>query len=394
MKKIILLTTCLFIFGCGLEQDPFKEVNKKVKDSKPSEDQTEKPKPIPSDALRIESESIMTFQAGASTSYGMLPRVFLEGYGDFIISLDNQTSFPGIIYDPVNFTISWTPPADFVKDDFYTSKVLVVSLLAKSQDETLPPLMTTKKIQLIVNRSAYQAPKFVKAISFPTYMGEGEYKSFCGVFEDPDSLDQEGKRPRIEIFHDNYVGPNLSSYTRVSTLAVESAALNQWKFCFSVDLKEAEITAEKDEVQLEFRFVSRFNKPSPDYHLNFDVYGQMSKAVTDWDNSIKFTPTIKSQVSFFIFDPKFEGKVSVSDFKLPTGATLNCKTKNPTLQICEFIWTPDVKQADQYERMSMTLLNENTKNSRYSKIAYEWINLNVGKVPTVPSGKPNKEITK
>jgi hypothetical protein len=388
MKKLAFIGLSFLVASCGLNQDPLKSLNSKVKDSRPVTKPDQKVDPVASDALRIDSESIVTFTEGVAGHFEAHAKVFLSDYTASDLQIDNASEFPGMTYDAATGILTWTPEVGSVHEDFYTTKMLTLKLSATSINKNMPPLIASKNIQIIVNRTNYNAPKFTSASQDLKSISEGMSDEYCFAFSDDDSLDQNGKRPRVEIFQDSASDVNIAGYATVSSLDFSSSD-RTWNACIQINLQNAELTKDVASSNLNFRIYSRFNKVSPDYHTEIKIYTQLGDVVSTFPDKTVVKPQVDNHISFLVYDPHFEGNVTLDSQSLPAGATVTCKPQQEMLA-CDFAWNPTADQANSSPDATVTFKSTNKKDSSRSHDTDLTLDIHVDELPTpTPTPTPN-----
>ena len=182
--------------GCSLNQDPYAEKSEEIRNGVPPELDREPaaPKPLASDALRIDSLDFYTFREQVESEIVLTGRV-LQPTASFDLSIDNMSDFPGAKFDAKTGSFKWLPPRETTGGEYGLAKRLIVRLTAPSAVGGAI-LGTTKAILVYVTRAEID-PEIISVDDLvrPNATREGELRRFTVVVRDPDSADVDGSRP-------------------------------------------------------------------------------------------------------------------------------------------------------------------------------------------------------
>lgn len=356
-KSLMMALVGLSVVVGGCQQDPFANKSDAIKQGVPPELDRGPvvPKPIPSDALRISSDSeVYNFKETFVGELTVAGRV-LQGVPDFILSIDNMDEFPGATFDAKTGAFKWTPPKDSTGGAYGVPKSLRVRLEATPVAGGAK-LATTKDILIYVTR-AEGDPEILNVDDLKTLpTREGEIRKFDVTLTDPDGSDVDGARPRLIAIPSVRGIADVAGlvYMDESTAAkpnpVFDIASKTWKFSMVLDLRTRTNQRGRDftDRQATFKFalqaISRYGgtaiKP-----VDADIITDVLPPQVTWGDAIEIVGGVENSIQFTAFDPYAEGQIRVEFVtrvdQLPGAAVAFCNqgTRAGDM-ICTLSWKP------------------------------------------------------
>jgi hypothetical protein len=348
----------LGLSSCSLNQDPYADKSEAIKQGVPPEIDrpVPVPKPLASDALRIDSLDFYTFKEQVEGEIQISGRV-LEANPTFELSIDNLKDFPGAKFDSKTGYFKWLPPRDTTGGEYGAPKRLVVRLTAPSITGGAT-LGTTKAILLYVTRAEFD-PEIVSVEDLvkPNPTREGELRKFNVVVKDPDSTDVDGARPRINAIPAKRGPSDVSGlvYMQESSTSdpnpVQDASNKQlWTFKMLLDLRVPadqrgrDFTRTQETFKFGLQVTSRFGRVGVK-DVDAGILTDVLKPEVSWFDPIDVVAGQENVIQFTAYDPYAEGKVSVNFVtrvdQLPGAAVQFCKPASREGNIlCRISWKP------------------------------------------------------
>lgn len=350
--------------ACSFNQDPYADKSEAIKQGVPPEIDrpVPVPKPLASDALRIDSLDFYTFKEQVEGEIQISGRV-LEANPTFELSIDNLKEFPGAKFSVDKLTgtgtLKWLPPRDTTGGEYGAPKRLVARLTAPSISGGAT-LGTTKAILVYVTRAEFD-PEIISVDDLvkPNPTREGEVRKFNVVVKDPDSTDADGARPRINAIPSKRGPSDVSGlvYMQESTTAdpnpVQDAANKTlWTFKMVLDLRVPvdqrgrDFTRTQETFKFGLQVTSRFGRVGVK-DVDASIITDVLKPEVSWFDAIDVVAGQENVIQFTAYDPYAEGKVSVNFVtrvdQLPGAAVQFCKAASREGNIlCRISWKPTV----------------------------------------------------
>ncbi|CAN5563217.1 hypothetical protein BH10BDE1_BH10BDE1_29200 [soil metagenome] len=379
LRNASLALAALFLgaglMACSLNQDPYADKSEAIKQGVPPEVDRPAPvpKPVASDALRIDSLDFYTFKEQVEGEITISGRV-LAANPTFELSIDNLKDFPGAKFDSKLGSFKWLPPRDTTGGEYGAPKRLVVRLTAPSMTGGAT-LGTTKAILLYVTRGELD-PEIVSVEDLvkPNPTREGEVRKFNVVVKDPDSSDVDGGRPRINAIPAKRGASDISGlvYMEESTTTdpnpVQDASNKQlWTFKMLLDLRVPVDQRGRDFTRTQAKFIfglqatSRFGRVGVK-EVEASILTDVLKPEVSFFDPIDVVAGQENVIQFTAFDPYAEGKVTVNFVtrvdQLPGSAIQNCKAASREgNQLCRISWKPTATTKGDFV-IELKVLNE------------------------------------
>jgi hypothetical protein len=342
MKNIkYLLSTGLLIAtlsGCGSwNQDPLAGKDEAFKNGQQKPTLPEAPKPIDSNAVRLDTVDFYKFREGTSGEFAMSARILEAGYTP-VIYIDNMADFPGASYNASNGKFSWTPPPGTVSGDsgLEESRALKVRVVGSKPNGKV--LTSDFKVDLRIGK-ALNAPEIFSVSKSSVSMREGEMMNVTVKVRDKDASNDVRSYPNLQILPMLGVG-NISQFVTITQ--VLATGNNEFVVNLNIDLNGAELTKSRDHYGFTIKAISRFQQVSAGQDVKIDVTTSFADLQSTWFAALDVPLGVKKEFQFMIFDPKDELFVASPTFTgVPNGATINCSSIGVTRQFCTFSWTPD-----------------------------------------------------
>lgn len=357
MKTILALTLIVGLSACGeWNQDPLADIAGAFPKGteKPTPDQS--PKPINSEAIRIDSPDSFAFQEGVAGEFDITSRVLEPGYVG-TLTITNLADLAGAVYDAKSGKLRWTPAVGTVlgTDGLEAKRSLGVLVLAKKADAI--SLTRTKSISLTIRREA-STPEIKSMTLNLTSMREGEILNGKVIYNDNEIDPKDSSTwPKLQ-FSSGSTSPNLTNFINIGYTRYDSfykAIISD----ISIDLTKAEVTKNSSEAQLVVRAFSRFNKVSPDMSRSIRIYTSMADAVATWTQALVVTAGQAASYDFLLMDPKSE-LLLTAEFSTPVSSLISCSAVNPSVLSCRLNWNVPVTAALGAATLSGTVQKRNT----------------------------------
>ncbi len=370
MKKTnLVLSVCaslLLIAGCsssekdllfGGKQDPLADKDHSVQSGGEKPTAPEGPKPIQSDAIRIDTVNFYSFQAGVADEFKISHRVLIDGYTGNLEIL-NLADFTGATYDKTTGVFSWTPPTDFVAGgNLYADLMLNIRVTATKANSVV--LTSTQDVSIRVNR-LLATPDIISAQGNTNSIREGE-KTFITIeVADPGATNDTATWPVLNFTptgSSNVAGslvPFLNEYSKTRM------ANGHLQYTIELDLGSAELTKTQGTFGMDIQAVSKFNTISTKKTFTIPVANNLADPVLTWNQAVDAAAGHTLEYQFLVFDPKNEGKVdSVSFSNVPTGMTTACKDVNLYTKSCQVKWAVPASQPTGIVKVTATATMKN-----------------------------------
>lgn len=346
--------------GCSVNQDPFEEKSDQIKNGIPPELDKEPPvpKPLASDALRIDALDFYTFREEVEGEISISGRV-LTANPQFELTIDSTSlkDFPGAVFDGKTGVFKWTPPRESTGTEYGVPKRLVVRLTAPSPVGGAI-IGTTKAILVYVTRSEVDPQILTVDDLVRTPVREGELRKFTVTVRDPDSIDADGLRPRL-VAVPSVRGPSDVSglvYMQDPTVADPNPVqdpMDKKKWIFKMvldlrvpaDMRGRDFTRAQDKFKFGLQVTSRFGRVGYKNDGEVMIWTDVMKPEISWFSPIEVIAGQENVVQFTIYDPYAEGKLTVNFQtrldQLPGSAISKCISASREGNIlCTISWKP------------------------------------------------------
>lgn len=346
--------------GCSVNQDPFEEKSDQIKNGIPPELDKEPPvpKPLASDALRIDALDFYTFREEVEGEISISGRV-LTANPQFELSIDSTSlkDFPGAVFDAKTGVFKWTPPRESTGTEYGVPKRLVVRLTAPSPVGGAI-IGTTKAILVYVTRSEVDPQILTIDDLVKSPVREGELRKFTVTVRDPDSIDADGLRPRLVAI------PSVRGPSDVSGLVYmqepsstdpnpvqDPMDKKKWIFKMVLDLRVPadmrgrDFTRIQDKFKFGLQVTSRFGRIGYKNDGEVMIWTDVMKPEISWFSPIEVVAGQENVVQFTVYDPYAEGKLTVNFQtrmdQLPGSAISKCQAASREGNIlCTISWKP------------------------------------------------------
>lgn len=371
------ISALLVATSCSVKQDPFSDKSEAIKQGVPPEVDRPPvaPKPLASDALRIDAPIFHTFKELNEGELSIKARV-LDGLGStFELSIDNLKDFPGATFEKTTGVFKWTPPRDTTGGEYGLPKRLMVRL---SVDPVVggTKLGTTQEILLFVTRSEID-PEIVSiddGLIKPEPVREGELRKFNVIVKDPDSLDADGLRPRLLAVPSVRGASDISGlvYLDATTFSDQNPKQDpndktQWIFKMVLDLRAPadqrgrDFTRTREDFKFGLQVVSRFGRVGMK-DVTTPIVTSVLKPEVTWFDPIEAIAGQENVIQFHAYDPYSEGKVSVNFItridQLPGAGVAFCKlASRDGAVLCRISWKPSATTKGDFP-VEFEVLNE------------------------------------
>lgn len=338
LTSLFLITACSsentdFLFGG--KQDPMQDQDKAIEQGGPKPPIPESPKPIQSDAIRIDTVEFFNFKAGAGDEFRIGARMLLPDY-EFEVRIVNMQEFPGATFDAATGMFNWKPAENTVTGaDLYKDLVLQVEAIAKKPNS--PILMSTRSVSIRVSRYYYTPEIVMVETNSAQPLREGSVSFITVEIDDPNSTSDQATWPTLLINGPKTMG-SLAAFTSVHKVVQMPSGHIQYSL--EINLKGVEVTSSYDTLGLVFKAVSIFNKMGAEQLTTLQVFNKLTEPVTTWTKTVEAPVGSKLDYQFMILDQKAEGVVTKPAFKdLPVGADVQCTSISRSVQSCRLLWT-------------------------------------------------------
>jgi hypothetical protein len=328
-----ILGVLLVTAACSkLEQDPL--VDKKGQFDRGIEKPTvpEAPKPVDSDAIRIDAVSYFSFLEQEADEIKISARVLIPDY-ELQISIPNIADFPGATYDAANGVFRWNPPRNLIPVDRQRiERMLQVRVAARKENN--PALIGTKSIVVALQRNL-QIP-VVRSVDISSIsLREGRDTNFRVLVRDLDAdLSDNRTWPRLELgmVVDRTPLMNVVKFLRIDR---EGQDLS---YSFNMNLMNKELTKNFVDAGLSFTPISRYQSVGTPANLSIRIFTSFSILASTWQ-PIQVVAGEKIDQTFLIMDTKSELTLRyLRTENLPGGATMSCTPANRNVLSCRLQW--------------------------------------------------------
>ncbi len=336
------------------QQDPFADKSEKIRHGVPPELLRDPPaeKARSKDALHIDSMEFYSFHEQVESEITLSGRV-LEPGATFTLSIDNKKDFDGAVFDATTGSFKWAPKRGVTGGDYQKELRMIVRLTSKDP-KTGALEGTTKEIPIFVTRSELdpQIMSIDDITTLPTR--EGELRKFNVIVKDPDAVDADGKRPRINAIPSKKGPLDISGLVTMQDAdpnpVQDPTNKQQWIFKMQLDLQVPPDKRGRDftRTQETFKFgllaVSQFGRSSA---KDFDasIITDVMKPDASWVDPITAVAGQENLIQFTVFDPYAEGALFVEFTtridQLPGVGISKCKTSSREGNVlCQISWKP------------------------------------------------------
>jgi hypothetical protein len=325
----LLLVSALAVVGC--KQDPLDGFDKSVKEALPPNSKTD---PDLSNKVLIDVNNLYDVREGEELSFRLSGRVLLPN-STFTLSIRNESSFPGIVFDQASSTVTWKVPENFVRGDDYDVIPMVIMLTTNEA----PFLYDQKTVQISVFRNI--ARPTIESHDPLDKMTEGGVQDFDVIVRSEDEAD----KPQLLVLPLNN-RTSLASFISTQWGPYQDKSdPSLWRFTVRIDLGDAELTSTYEDFNFGLQAVSSLGRISQVKELEIRVTTSVSAPVVTWNSSvIEFNSGEKSVFSFSAYDPKGEGDIRLDQTQLCAplpGATCNCVARSGGSELfCQISWAP------------------------------------------------------
>lgn len=361
MKKLIsrsfwagLFVMTALTAGCSanFNQDPLAN-QPGLNPQPPGRDERKPNKPIPSEALRIDSDQYFSFKEATPseprtiTGHLLIPAGEEEAQVgvDFNLSIANLDEFPGATFDQMTGKFAWTPPIGTV--DRATTREMFLEVEMTTTGST--KLFTNKKIAIYITR-AENDPEIVSVDGLTGRIREGESRDFTVSVKDPDAVDRDGGRPRVLVVASANGKNNAAQMVSMVTSSSQPnptkdpADASKWIFRMRLETTDQEITVSQATLSFGVIAISRHGKMSAPKTTDVQFITGLTPPRMSWKEVIEIPSGQPAVVNFTVFDPKFEGRMTATFTRCAgPGAVCKCvpqSTWNSSSVICTVTWTP------------------------------------------------------
>lgn len=361
MKNVALLLAgfLLTLSACSFKQDPLHSQSDDIKNGIPPE-KVSNPKGHMPESFNFDAESSYLFKEGKAQTITINARANVE-MKEYEIRLVNQVQFENIKIKTVNgsslankgvqpaqIKITWEPPVvpgAETREMFFELEVFSKAVKGENKEQ----IARFETIRVFVNKDTSVTPTILKIEGFPPDVREGEMHVGKVYVEDTAGEDNGNNRPTLDIIGETAGVPQISQF--MSYGQPTNLGNGQWVFDVRLDLR-GEVTATQYTTNVRFVARNRFHNASIERTQIFLVRSNLSNPQISWINKeeISFKVGQKNSYSFWIMDPKFEGRLtwsvdSSTDLSKWVGtAALTCKYMNSpngssnSQAICQLDW--------------------------------------------------------
>lgn len=390
-KKTFKLSSVAFVAlasavlsACSMNQDPFNDKPESVKNGIPPELNLEPPgkKPVPSDALRLDTSDFYPMKEQTDSEIEIAGRVLDPNVMSFQLSVTNLADFPGarVEYpkrldprdptkvDPTRMVFRWNPPRDTTGDQYGAPKRLAVRISATPIGGGTT-LGTTKDVLLFVTRAEIDPEIVMVDDLMRDFVREGDVKSFNVVVRDPDGMNMDGLRPRLVAI------PSQRGMNDIAGLVFEAQPPTPdpnrpgyWNFKMSLDLRVAfdqrgrDFTRGQDRFTFGLQAITRFGRLAVK-NVEANIRTSVLKPQISWQEAVEFVSGQENSMQFTVFDPYAEGKLTINFLtalnRLAGAATGTCKEiGRDGTNLCRITWKPPETEAGKDTSIDLEVLNQ------------------------------------
>lgn len=386
IASLPLALSLVLTLGCSdLKQNPLAGKGEAVENAQPPQTKPEIPKPIESDALRIDGPEVVSFREGESGKVTFVLRSLLPDYvGE--VSISNLAAFPGASFNAATGEFIWTPANGTVFNGYYQEMVLHLEGVAQSTKANDPILITHKEVRFVVQKVARNP--IIKSIEVKdNLMRENSTYYVKVVVQDPEGTGVDSEKPRLVLSSGNYkfsLAPYITEYGNRGDLTTK-----EWTIDLKVNLSGVELTDSVLASGFELVALNRYGLFSAPSKVNVNVATDFGAVDTTIEATNEVLVGEKNVIPFMIFDQKAEAVIGIKNIRgLPAMAELKCNFAKNSLHKCRFTWTPDQKELMKVYTINMDVELSN-RSSLDSKKIQKTISFNVTTVASTAAPLPN-----
>lgn len=353
---MVLVAMTALLFGCNSgfkDQNPLSGQPDSVKRAIPPEKKTDSPAAdvLPEDSLQVDADNFYEFVEGEEKEIKIGSRVLLPD-ADYYLELEGaDRRLDSVVVTPSadkhELTVKWTPPQGWVGDQS-VRRTRVTAVLAAKRGKSM--LSRRQEIEMVVFR-ADVGPEIVQVGEMPPAgVREGESFEFEVRVKDPESVSTlqplTGKAPVLRVVETNN-SSSLSSFVEIQdSPRRDEKDPTIWIFKVKINLAaEFGLTRNQDAYHFGLQAINRHLVPSMSTKQVVQVRTTLVDPMTSWmaEQSVIFAENRENYFAFRVFDPRFEGQVSVewvTDWKKYPGLLVTCSVTESTMQNCQIAWTP------------------------------------------------------
>lgn len=366
MKSLTLISLLVLATACGQwNQDPMAGISGAVKQGLEKPTTPEAPKPIDSEALRINSPDDYSFEQQVAGEFEISSRILIPDYQDRLV-IKNIDQFAGASFDSKTGKFRWTPPQGTISEGDGLIKRMSLEVVAYAEKKDAISLQRQKTIKISVTRKP-SAPQIISFSLTKTNLREGEFVSGTVVYEDKDANEKDSSTWPVLQFRTSIGSAHIMSFLEMGSTG--SLGNRRFQTAFTLNLREAEVTKTIDNYSIVVRAVSSLNQSSADASVSLTVYSSFADANSTWTQSVPFTAGKIETYDFLIMDPKAEAKLDSAMFmNMPPGARANCTNVNASVLSCRLIWDIPVNAKTGPGQINLNIaVKANTPLDNYSR---------------------------
>ncbi|MFP5520655.1 MAG: hypothetical protein ACLGGX_12180 [Bdellovibrionia bacterium] len=364
LKVAALLLAFNFNLACSeMNQDPLHDASPAIRNAKRPETKPEIPRPVDSDALKIDAPAYVRFLEGVEKEITLTPRILLDGYVVDIFQIKNLSSFKNATFDAQTGVFKWNPPHGTTPSGLIQELVLQVEMLAKPTDPRKKELFTEMTLPIFVQKVPREPVIQEVRASTTDSFREGTVNTIFVTVFDGDSSGTSTEEPEL-IITPGTSRLSVASFAKVTRNYPDPNADRTWKYEIQVNLVGAEVTDTRFDTDFRVHAVNSFGKKSAPELVRFSVVTDFVSTVesTYLDNS-ELVINMTNNVVFTLFEPKGEAIVSFKSVAgLPPGSILDCPNLNRSWINCRFDWKPLEADAKKTFPISITVDYRNKSN--------------------------------
>lgn len=341
--------------GSGWNQDPLAGKDDAFKNAKPRPTLPEAPKPVESDAVRVDTVDFYNFIEGVSGEFVIGARILEPGYAVKIL-VENLADFPGASFDETAGKFAWTPEVGTVatQNGLQEERTLKVQVVGEKPGAAV--LVGSHSIPVRISKLVSE-PVIIEVSKPDASLREGESTTLTVRVRDMDAGADPSSYPDLQILPAAGFG-NLAHFVTLTRMFKTGA--NEFVFNLTVDLTEAELTKNWDRYAFVVRALSRFQKVSKTERVMVSVVTSFAKLQSTWFDTFEIPAGVRKDFQFMFFDPKEELYLESPVFSgVPTGASLNCRGVRITHQFCQFAWAPPANMSSGVIRIKAKVVSRN-----------------------------------
>ncbi len=314
--------------ACSLNQDPYADKSEAIKQGVPPEVDRPPvaPKPLASDAVRIDANDFYSFKEQTAGEITIKGRVLDSSGATFDLSIDNLRDFPGATFDAATGAFKWTPPRDTTGGEFCGVPKRLVARLTANPIDGGKKIGTIKDIPIYVIRTEFD-PEIVSVEDLvkPSPTREGQARKFLVTVKDPDAIDADGLRPRLVAVPAKRGTFDVSGlvYMQDPTSTEPNPTQDpndkqKWIFKMVLDLRAQpdqrgrDFTRSQETFKFGLQTVSRFGRVGMK-EVDVSIITDVMKPEASWGiEPIEAVVGQENLMQFTVYDPYAEGKISVN----------------------------------------------------------------------------------